>query len=174
MHRDSPSCSYHALKFKRHHGHQRRTYTYQSGMDSGLNAQAVCSNARFSVLFVPACETHKWASWIVVSKFNLTSFSIIVLFIYLYKRTLWCYYFYPVKYSENFQVLLQSYNNNLFFEGKHNFFLNLKKNIVIIAGVWNAAGGTRFQKSLSSETKKCLFWEGSLSFSVKRHGKKVL
>ena len=65
---------------------------------------------------------HTSASWIVVSKFNLTSFSIIVLFIYLYKRTLWCYYFYPVKYSENFQVLLQSYNNNLFFEGKNNFF----------------------------------------------------
>ena len=118
---------------------------------------------------------HTSASWIVVSKFNLTSFSIIVLFIYLYKRTLWCYYFYPVKYSENFQVLLQSYNNNLFFEGKNNFFFKFKKkDIVIIAGVWNAAGGTRFQKSLSSETKKCLFWEGSLSFSVKRHGKKVL
>ena len=118
---------------------------------------------------------HTSASWIVVSKFNLTSFSIIVL-LYIYIKEPFGVIISTPSNSENFQVLLQSYNNNLFFEGKNieQLFLNLKKNIVIIAGVWNAAGGTRFQKSLSSETKKCLFWEGSLSFSVKRHGKKAL
>ena len=108
---------------------------------------------------------HTSASWIVVSKFNLTSFSIIVL-LYIYIKEPFGVIISTPSNSENFQVLLQSYNNNLFFEGKNieQLFLNLKKNIVIIAGVWNAAGGTRFQKSLSSETKKMFILRGEFEF----------
>ena len=133
----------------------------EHGMDSGLNAQAVCSNARFFSLVRASLRDTQVRRELLFQNSIWRVFPFIVLFIYIYIKEPFGVIISTPSNSENFQVLLQSYNNNLFFEGKNIFFfLNLKKNIVIIAGVWNAAGGTRFQKSLSSETKNVYFERG--------------